>query len=213
MKACSKCGEGKPLGEYYSRGNVCKECTRARQRAYDAKPNPARKEAQARWREANRDRLRANAKAHYEDNKDRHRESALRWSRENPEYYREYNKKWYAANREKRKQQIADYWAQHPERRAELNRLKESERRARMAGNLSIPFTPEQLAARVAVYGGICWICRANPGVEIDHVKPTTAGGPHMLANLRPACRSCNASKSDTWPFDPSPYRQKEASP
>ncbi|MGC0144464.1 HNH endonuclease signature motif containing protein [Pseudactinotalea sp. Z1732] len=70
-----------------------------------------------------------------------------------------------------------------------------------MAGVQVIPFSPEQLVARIAFYGGVCWICREVPYEELDHVKPVKAGGPHMLANLRPACRSCNASKNASWPF------------
>ncbi|WP_349257835.1 HNH endonuclease [Iamia sp.] len=41
-------------------------------------------------------------------------------------------------------------------------------------------------------------------GVEadsIDHVKPLSKGGAHMLSNLRPSCRSCNSRKGARWPF------------
>lgn len=61
--------------------------------------------------------------------------------------------------------------------------------------------TAEQLAARIAYYGWRCWMCRA-PWTCIDHVKPLAAGGSNWPANLRPACRSCNARKQHRWPFD-----------
>lgn len=32
-----------------------------------------------------------------------------------------------------------------------------------------------------------------------DHVKPLAKGGPHILANIRPACVSCNSRKHATW--------------
>jgi 5-methylcytosine-specific restriction endonuclease McrA len=38
-------------------------------------------------------------------------------------------------------------------------------------------------------------------GDTIDHVKPLNKGGAHMLANMRLACRSCNSSKNDKWPY------------
>ena len=75
-------------------------------------------------------------------------------------------------------------------------------RRAQKANNARIPYTDEQLLARLRYYGGSCWICTA-PGVEVDHVKPVSNGGPEMLANLRPICRPCNAQKSNKWPFSP----------
>ena len=178
-RTCKTCGETKQRATgFYSAGRDCRAC---------------RKEA---------------ARRHYQANKEQYRQRALEWSRKNPEYYRQYNKTWYAENREARKEQIKAYWDARPDRRMELNRRKESARRSRMAGNRTVPFTEQQLEARLAVFGGRCWICRSAPGDEVDHVKPTVAGGPHMLANLRPACRSCNSSKGAAWPFDPAPYRE-----
>lgn len=58
--------------------------------------------------------------------------------------------------------------------------------------------TIEQILARVAYFGERCWICGA-PWEHLDHVKPVTAGGPDLLANLRPACSSCNSTKRTTW--------------
>lgn len=61
--------------------------------------------------------------------------------------------------------------------------------------------TPEQLAARLALYGGRCWLCRQLGADTVDHVKPRAAGGPDWPSNLRPAHRTCNARKSKRWPF------------
>lgn len=58
--------------------------------------------------------------------------------------------------------------------------------------------TSEQLAARVAYYGGRCHICRESAD-QIDHVKPVVVGGSNWPANLRPICRRCNSSKGATW--------------
>jgi 5-methylcytosine-specific restriction endonuclease McrA len=69
-------------------------------------------------------------------------------------------------------------------------------------------FTQDKLDARIAFYGGICWICRSAPYEHLDHVKPIAAGGPNLLANVRPACAACNLSKGAQWPF----VRPKETS-
>lgn len=60
--------------------------------------------------------------------------------------------------------------------------------------------TKDQLQARWEYYGGRCWIC-VNEATEIDHVIPLTKGGTNWPANLKPICRSCNARKSNTWPY------------
>lgn len=51
------------------------------------------------------------------------------------------------------------------------------------------------LAAKVAYWGDRCWMCH-EPWNSLDHVKPLAAGGPHCLANLRPACMRCNRRKN-----------------
>jgi 5-methylcytosine-specific restriction endonuclease McrA len=45
-------------------------------------------------------------------------------------------------------------------------------------------------------YGGRCWMC-GEEAVEMDHVIAVNRGGSGWPANLRPACRSCNARKRD----------------
>ena len=58
--------------------------------------------------------------------------------------------------------------------------------------------TGEQLKARFEFYGDLCWMC----GIEsegIDHVKPLSAGGANVAANIRPCCLRCNALKGSWW--------------
>jgi len=70
--------------------------------------------------------------------------------------------------------------------------------RATKRDAFAIPFTLVQLAARLAYWGNVCWMCGAHANA-VDHVKPLIKGGPHMLANFRPACGPCNASKGGRW--------------
>lgn len=80
------------------------------------------------------------------------------------------------------------------------NRLSRALREARKRGTTVAPITAEQLDARLAFFGYRCWMC-GGPWEHIDHVKPLSKGGPHILANLRPSCGPCNQSKNATWPF------------
>lgn len=64
-------------------------------------------------------------------------------------------------------------------------------------------FDFDLLEQKLAYWGDRCWLC-GEPGPDTwDHVKPLKKGGPHMLANLRPAHRSCNSKRSAKWPFTP----------
>ena len=98
-----------------------------------------------------------------------------------------------ARSADRRRAQVARarrWYATHPEAR----RRHELRRRAReyaAAGWASA----EQIAARVAYYGGCCWICGKPDAETTDHVIPLAAGGSNWPANLRPACKSCNSRK------------------
>jgi len=70
-------------------------------------------------------------------------------------------------------------------------------------GGVMLPFTEEQLAARVSMWGGRCWMCGVPGATQRDHVKPISKAGPHCLSNIRPVCWSCNASKQARWPLRP----------
>lgn len=67
-------------------------------------------------------------------------------------------------------------------------------RRARLAGAAGHA-TAEQIAARVAFYGGRCAYCVDGLFEHVDHVIPLSRGGTGWPANLRPACKPCNLSK------------------
>lgn len=73
-------------------------------------------------------------------------------------------------------------------------------RRARLKGASAVPFTAEQLAQKMSYYGNRCFFCSA-PAVEVDHFKPLSKGGAHILSNLRPICKECNCKKSNKWPI------------
>ena len=135
-------------------------------------------EYKRRYRAANRDKERAYAKAYYWRNRDREHERMRKWRAANLDKHAQYSRNWRAAN---------------PKKERELGRRRE----ARKRHALTIPFTIDQLAARLSMFRG-CWMC-GGAGDTVDHVIPLAAGGPHCLSNLRPACRSCNSSKGDRW--------------
>lgn len=101
-----------------------------------------------------------------------------------------------ALNREKEAARIKRWADAHPE-----SRLKaDYRRRARRRSGEIVGFKTSSLPDKWAYWGGRCWMC-GGIAVEWDHVKPLASGGLHALANLRPACRACNAHKSHLWPY------------
>jgi 5-methylcytosine-specific restriction endonuclease McrA len=54
--------------------------------------------------------------------------------------------------------------------------------------------TAEQIAARIAMWGGRCYLC-GDQATTLDHVIPLVRGGTNWPANLRPACWPCNLGK------------------
>lgn len=58
--------------------------------------------------------------------------------------------------------------------------------------------SPEALNAKLAYWGGKCWMCSGD-FAHWDHVKPLSKGGNNFLSNLRPSCIRCNAQKSARW--------------
>lgn len=189
-KPCKGCGLVRPFADYYrdrSRtdgyGRICKDCNRAKNKAW------------------------------YAANGERSREAARRWQRDNAVRRAEYDRAKYLSNREAIDARTRDWVARHPERRSGIQ--SKSQRRPetlaarriaqanRRAARLAFPpISESKLAERVAYFGGRCWICREAPFEHLDHVKPLSAGGPHMLSNIRPACAACNIRKGSRWPYD-----------
>lgn len=109
-------------------------------------------------------------------------------------------KAWAARNRDRVRAYHRDYKRAEYLRRGDVIRARLAAQRAVRLSVPQVPFTAEQWAAKCRYWGDRCWMCR-GPVESMDHVKPVSLGGPHMLANLRPACRSCNSSKGASWPL------------
>lgn len=172
-----------PFGEYYKQkaGKFglhakCKACSRK----YDAS---RRGKVAARYRErceADGEGVRARMREYYYANRD----SIAAQRRE-----------YYAANRDDAIARSLEWGRANPHKRRDYGQR----RRARMRGSTVARFSQESLLDRMAYFGNKCYMC-GGPFEHIDHVKPLSKGGPHMLSNLRPACRSCNCSKGQKWP-------------
>lgn len=224
-KSCTKCGGDGPLAP---RRSECSTCYKAYMRAYylrnrekaianaKAAYDANREEISAARKERYAARTPAQVQERYEYNRDyyaagrdwhltrnaewraanpdKHREAARRWRAANEEHVRERQKKWRERTAERRAEALRAWHAANPEK-VKAARWR---RKANLRGAPSSNFSGRQLADRIAYFGGLCWMCK-EPYAHLDHVKPLSRGGSHMLANIRPACASCNLSKKNKW--------------
>jgi hypothetical protein len=184
-KLCSGCGRSLPLEQFYRRNDTssgrysrCKDCLSERDR----------RRAQERYKIERQDPV-----------KRRQNCSRVR--------------AWETANKERRNQYLREYNKQHPEKKRERQRrwaqsprgkerLRVKKLRLIAAYELEV-LSAEGLDLKWEFWGGRCWMC-GKKATTWDHVKPLSRGGLHCLANLRPACVSCNSSKRDRWPWSTS---------
>lgn len=138
------------------------------------------------WQEAKTPELLASmaeySRQYLIDNREKEYARQRRWRQENPDKSRATDKRWRDANSEKVK-------------------MREHKRRAQKLATQVADIPDELLFAKWEFWGWRCWMC-GSPEVEhIDHVKPLSKGGYHMLSNLRPSCAHCNRRKHNAWPF------------
>jgi 5-methylcytosine-specific restriction endonuclease McrA len=176
-RKCTRCFEVKPLGDFARKGDGdrrtywCKVCFAEYSRRKYA-TDPALR--------ANKLALTRKWRA---DDPERTRLIAERYRQNHAEAYADNVQRWRAAN---------------PERAKAVARASTSRRRAKIKGAMVVAFAAKALADRMAYFGNRCWMCR-GPFEDVDHVKPLSKGGLHVLSNLRPACSDCNNRKRAKW--------------
>lgn len=194
--ACAASGRRALLGVPEPRDLVCPECSTrfaSKNRSHTFCSENCRD--RARYRRAQADPAKAAAR----------RAASAAWRKRNPQSVRDSQREWKQRNSERVKEASRE-WA-----RANKHRIQPFHRRDREGHNAyarlrtkrlrdATPyrFSREQVIARLAFHGSTCWMC-GRVADTVDHVKPLTAGGLNIPANLRPACRPCNSSKGNRW--------------
>jgi 5-methylcytosine-specific restriction endonuclease McrA len=103
------------------------------------------------------------------------------------------------ANQQTARERARAFRLANPDRRSEYERRRRAFKKSTTIGFIE----PTDLAAKFAYWGERCWMCRSPEDLEVDHVKPLSKGGAHVLSNLRPACGTCNRTKRERWPIAP----------
>lgn len=194
-KACTKCGQIKPLTEYHKHKNSAD--------GHSQRCKPCRIEDAAAYREANRDKVNESNRNYHNRNKEVRNAGRSKRYKDNPEYYINYRRNYYQATRELQIEHSRNWRAENPE----LVRQQWALRRARKTNAPSEPYTAELI---LEIYGTDCHICNEpidleaprssnkegfHRGLHLDHVVPLSKGGTDLIENIRPAHAICNIRK------------------
>ncbi len=142
----------------------------------------------------NREELRAKQRAYNSKNREQIRAKEAARRKTNGEQINARKRQRYAEDPEFRARLLETnrrYDERNPHVRAEMSR-NYAARRWGDSGRI----TSAEWVARVTEYGGRCAYC-SRPATTQDHVVPLSRGGRHEIANVVPACKSCNSSKRD----------------
>lgn len=202
-KTCTKCGVAQPRAQFNKHKsthdgltNYCKQCISA----YNA-----------RYREQNKERIKATLAEWYQHNKEAQSARMKEWREANREYNSARKRQWEQANKEWRRkydrERAREWRKNNPEaaraadarwrkNNPEAVREKEHRRRAQRAktgGEVS----PEILAQLFADQDSVCAYCEKplQANYEVDHMVPLSRAGAHHWSNLAITCRTCNRRK------------------
>lgn len=141
------------------------------------KSNPEKRDAlKRRWQIKYRDVIAAKSRARYWKNRDRNVVKS---------------RAWYASNKDRAKKTVLAWRRKNKDRTTQY-----ANKRRALAMESKIAHTLDQWLDRLDQFGWACFYCgRADVALTRDHVIPLSRGGHDGIANIVPACRSCNTRK------------------
>ena len=185
MKTCTKCGETKPLTDYWKKPNgnlrpTCQQCMKAENKAWVAKNPDKVIAAKRKWDAKNPEAKAAYARAKYAANSEM-RERIGAWRKANPDKVSAYTKTWNDANKGLK----ASYTAK---RRAATIR--------------ATPLWVDQEKI-IAIYEEAAAMRELGIDVHVDHVIPLQGklvSGLHVHTNLQLLLATDNILKRNDFP-------------
>jgi len=202
-KKCSKCGETKPVGEFYKRSvskdglnYYCKECSKASASQWNKEHPEQKYAANRRWQKNHPEHVRAKG-----------RERMKRWYKRHPEQGRAARARWYKRHPERGCAASAHWIKTHPEypaswrkeHREETRRYCNTRRSLKRA--LPATLTNKEWQQIKLLAGNACTYCDCKFSSKLkavqDHFIPLSKGGAYTKENIVPACQSCNSRKGN----------------
>jgi len=200
---CSECKKAARKKYYQGYVKLNKERIAARMQQYDA----MRKAQGLREHQQFPERTRARMKQYYADHiedfqkyrethKEERQQNWREWAAKNAESLTHYQE----THREQTKARVQAWARNFPEK----NRARVKRRRAAKTEAPLNDLTAAQWEEIKNAYGHRCAYChRKMKRLTQDHITPVSKGGSHTLANVVPACQSCNSKKHAKAPLVP----------
>ena len=201
-KRCSKCGEAKPLSDFYKErknkdglARLCRCCSSEKNKAFREKNRETILAKKAVYRLSNKDKLKAVFKEYNDNNK----EKRATYVAENKDKIRKYQAIYRAKNKDKVKEWRITYDAANLEKKS----ARERNRRARKR-NAEGSHTAADIRQMLLLQKNKCAVCHTSiaKGYHVDHVIPLAMNGGNGKDNLQLLCPHCNLSKNAQHPVD-----------
>ncbi len=163
---------------------------------YNAAHREERRAYTRQYDDTHREQRKEYTRQRYLEHRDEILARCRKWFEEHKEEKRFYDQLHYAANREKIQTYHRQYFRDHPE----LNRVYRENRRARELDRVD-QFTPVEWFDKIeehdrrCIYCGIQDVETPEGALVADHAIPLAKGGSGSIANIVPACKSCNDAK------------------
>jgi len=197
MKTCTKCREEKPATtDYFGIKSKCKDGLRECCKICFSV-------VKKRYREGNKAKVADEKRKYDAENKDKVSERRKKYREANRERILAYGKKYYVETRpyEKNRDRVLIYTREWRKNNLDKDTGYRQKRRARKR-ELLHTFTVEQWLFVKDQFSNRCAYCGEEKPLEQDHFIPLSAGGEYTIANIIPACKSCNCSKHDASFFE-----------
>ena len=191
-KTCKRCSETKDVSMFSAHHSMkdrlradCKQCRVALGTAW-ARQNKDKVAARdRRYKDRNREKLRARHRLDYAKNHAKRRLTMNAWTERNREKVRAKNRKWQHDNKEK-------YQA-----------IMRMVRASRRFSEVKKANRPEIIGQFMLAQDGKCAACLVElKKYHIDHILPAKHGGTNDPSNLQLLCVGCNIRKRDQHPDD-----------
>lgn len=104
--------------------------------------------------------------------------------------------KWHSDPKYREQRKVSSKQYSKTKRGMETGRAHVRKRRAKLA-EVENTLTKEQWQAVLDHFHHQCVYCSSEDSIEMDHVIPISKGGAHVIHNVVPACRRCNAGKNN----------------
>ena len=227
-KQCKTCMQVLPVSEFNKHQNTkdrlrpeCKGCQKTYRRGYYSKHQDQLVNYSRNFYRENKEQVLEYCKEYRETHKEQISQALKNWRITNAIRLKKKRAKEYQVNKEKvsrkqrtyrqaNKEKIAERDQQYAARNPEPRRIAKRNYKARRR-QATGSFTTQQWLAKCEFWGWRCYLCGTPLTIstaEPEHRKPLSRGGSNWIANIAPACHSCNASKNNKTEAE---YRKAQA--